>query len=162
MNKGKIIIALLLLSCICEAQSAIEKFDLVMESYNLEFTSTEDPKEKEQINAKYEVLISQAEKELEESIEKEFELENEKLLKEEEDIRKDLEVEIETTEEEEETPIEGVHICYFKDTEQEIIDNKNVGTNHNKALEILGLKKSGNEKEKVKRIIEELTKRGFR
>jgi hypothetical protein len=58
--------------------------------------------------------------------------------------------------------IEGIHDCYYDDSIDDIINNKHVSNNHNPVLKILDLKKSGNEKEKVQRIIDELIRRGLR
>ena len=60
------------------------------------------------------------------------------------------------------SPIIGVHFCYFIDDIETIVANKQIGGNHNPVLEILDLKKSGNETEKVSRIVEHLEKLGLR
>ena len=60
------------------------------------------------------------------------------------------------------SPIDGIHICYFTDPIEDIIGNKQIGNDHNPVLKILNLSKSGNEKEKVQRIIDELIRLGHR
>jgi len=69
--------------------------------------------------------------------------------------------------EENKAAIEGVHRCYFEDSVEDIVNNKKV-SNHNIAINAINekyginLSKSGNEKEKVSRIVEYLENIGLR
>lgn len=156
----KIIISIIIFLSVIQlnGQEPFDAFNKLMDEYNEAFTSTDDPKEQEAINAKYNKLISEAEQKLEKELEAIIQLELDTLKRAEEEFVIPEEIDYTTVV----SPIEGVHICYFEDSLEQIVDNKNIGNNHNPVIKILGLKKSGNEKEKVQRIIDELRKRGLR
>ena len=96
-------ILLLFASLACIAQNPIDDFNLVIDAYSLEYTSTEDPNEQASIDKKYEKLIEEAEKKLEAALENEFQ-ESMDVLQEEEDsyaIEEEIPIGFEEDEEEE-------------------------------------------------------------
>lgn len=115
-----LIVILLFLTGSLFAQSPIEDFDKVMQAYNEEYTATDDPKKHEEINAKYEVLISEAEKILEAALEKQFQEENAALEKEQKEslvIEED-----ETNEEDEEEQEEETEVKEMTDEQRKATD----------------------------------------
>jgi len=80
-----------LFTVVVQSQTAIQEFDAVMEAYNLAYTSTDDPKEQAEIDAKYELLISEAESVLEEALENEIKEQEEILLKEQQESETEIE-----------------------------------------------------------------------
>ena len=149
---------LILLSVFSIAQTPIEDFDKIMQEYNDAFTATDDTKEQELINDKYNKLIDRAQEILDKAIEQEIQIGLDSIRLQEENFAIPEEVDYTTVV----SPIEGVHLCYFEDSLEAIVANKTIGGNHKPVLKILDLSSRGDEREKVKRIITELKKRGFR
>ena len=84
-------ITLLIISSLTiNAQSILSDFEKVMNEYNEAFTSTDDIKEQEAINQKYESLISKAEKQMEVDLEAQFQKEQQALFDEEAAFNKQL------------------------------------------------------------------------
>ena len=96
-------------------EEIIKKFDEVVGNFNQEFTSTESLKEQEAISKKYEKLISEAELEMEASIEEFIKKEDEILLQQQLGSEKELSALEEIVEVEEELSKIDIEIQFLKD-----------------------------------------------